>query len=65
MTQQKIKFKEDLTNQLKILFPSGPSENLELLKILKKEYLGKWMSEVEAILLQQSIRDEQERPIKK
>lgn len=64
MTQLTIKFKEDQTGQLKLLFPDSPSANQELLETLKTEYNQTWLSEVEKQLLKQQIEDEKNRLVK-
>ena len=63
--QKEIQFKESvLSRQLSFLFPTSVSANQELLESLKREYADtRWMSEVEAILLQQQIQDEKDRPV--
>jgi len=50
--------------QLRLLFPSSPSENQELLETLKREYSWWPYSEREKKEIAKAITEEKERPIK-
>ena len=53
-----LKFNFEKVQQLRLLFPSTPSANQELLEELKKEVSRSWISESEKVLVAQAIQDE-------
>ena len=58
-----LEFNFEKVQQLRLLFPSTPSENQELLETLKREYSQAWLSESEKRELAQAIQDEKNRPV--
>lgn len=58
-----LSFNFEKARQLRLLFPSTPSANQELLETLKREYSQTWLSESEKRDLAQAIQDEKNRPV--